>query len=133
MSRFVQELRSLCLCLILFTLPVLAGCGDSGPPTGELMGTVLNGEELVGDCVVSLYDPTSKRSSGAKVDDQGEFHIKKMRLGTYDITVFQRTTGEATNEPFDQRIPAKYRDRKNPLFSVTINEGENSIDLKMTE
>lgn len=137
MSRFIKELRSLGLnsilfALPLFALPLLAGCGDSRPPTGELVGTVSNGDERVGDCVVSLYDPTTKRSSGAKVDNNGEFQIKELLLGNYEITVFQRTTGEATNEPFDKRIPAKYRNRKKSLFSVTIEEGKNSVELKMT-
>ena len=116
---------------MLLTIPALAGCGDSGPPTGELSGTVLNGEELVGDCIVSLYNPTSKRAMGGKVNDQGEFQIKKMPLGTYNISVMQRTTGEAVNEPFDKRITAKYRDQKTSGFSVTIEEGENTKELKM--
>ncbi len=131
MSCFVQKCRSLCFFTILLTIPALVGCGDSGPPTGNLSGTVSNGEELVGDCVVSLYDPVSKRAMGGKVNDQGEFKIKEMPLGTYNIGVMQRTTGEAVNEPFDERIPQKYRDQKTSGFSVTIKEGENSTELKM--
>ena len=132
MSCVVHNCRSLCFLLILITFPTLAGCGEKGPPTGDLSGTVLNGEERVDDCIVSLYDPVSKRAMGGKVDDQGEFKIKEMPLGTYRISVLQRTTGEAFNEPFDKRIPSKYRDQKTSGFSITINEGENTTELKMS-
>lgn len=133
MTRFRCFSCSRCFYLALFVACVLAwgGCDNNEAPTGKLLGAVSSSGEAVGDCIVSLYNPTSKRAIGGKVDDDGNFLIKKMPLGTYNIAVLQRTTNEATNEPFDKRIPAKYRDRKTSGFQVTISEGDNSVTLEM--
>ena len=93
----------------------------------------MNGGELVGDCIVSLYNPTTKRSLGGKVNLEGNFEITAIPLGTYEISLGQRTTNDPNPEPFDERIPKKYRDAKTSGFSVTIEEGQNSISLEMNE
>lgn len=125
---------ALLACLPIFFLLAIvsfSGCGESGPPTGDLSGIVFSGDSVMGDCVVGLYDPKTKRSIGGKVDLQGGFKISKIPLGDYQVTVLQRTTNSAKEEPFDKRIPAKYRDSSTSGFEITIEEGENSIDLKM--
>ena len=49
------------------------------------------------------------------------------------VTVLQRTTNSPNPEPFDERIPMKYREARTSGFTVTIEEGENSIELKMVD
>ena len=132
MVRSIQKC-GIHLCLAAVMISALIGCGESPPPTGDLSGKVFNKDELVGDCVVSLYNPSTKRSIGGKVDLQGEFRITEIPLGNYEVSLGQRTTNLPTEEEFDKRIPAKYRDSKTSGFSVEITEGENATSLKMDD
>jgi len=117
-------------CVTLFF--VFSGCrGEAKPPSGELVGKVLSNGELVGDCVVAIYNPTTKKSMGAKVDAQGEFTIPEIPLGEYKVTVSQMPSSSAKNPPFDKRIPKEYRNRKTTDLKVEIKEGENLQDFKM--
>lgn len=127
--RLPRLLLWACSVVVIFSM---AGCWDSGPPTGDLAGTVYFNDEVVGDCRVMLYDPTTKRWVGGKVDENGRFGITEIPVGNYEVAVGQRTTNAATEEPFDKRIPQKYRETKTSEFRVDISEGENSIELKMT-
>ncbi len=109
------------------------GCsGKKEPPTGELLGKVFSNDELVSDCVVAIYSPTSKLSLGARVDGQGEFTISKIPPGEYIVTVAQMPSNSAKNAPFDKRIPKQYRGRKTTDLKVEIKEGENPHEFKMT-
>lgn len=107
------------------------GCGDGGPPTGEISGKVFFNDELVGDCLISLYAPATRLSLGAKVGQDGTFSIEDVPLGEYQIAVRQKTSNSPKEQPFDKRIPKKYRSGETSGFSTTIVEGENSVDLKM--
>ena len=127
-------IRTTCIAL-LFSVTLLFmfnGCsGKPEPPTGELLGKVLSDDELVSDCVVAIYSPTSKLSLGARVDGRGEFTISKVPLGEYIVTVSQMPSSSAKNPPFDNRIPQQYRDRKTTDLKVVIKEGENPHEFKM--
>lgn len=125
-------------CVRLFfavlVVSALVGCsGDSGPPTGDLSGKVFHQDELVGDCLVAVQNPVTTRLIGGKVDLQGEFKITGIPLGDYELLVRQRTTNDVIEEPFDKRIPKKYRNSKTSGFTISIVEGENSIELKMED
>ena len=84
--------RTTCIVLLFFVTPLFMfnGCSRKPePPTGELLGKVFSNDELVGDCQVAIYNPTSMLSLGARVDDQGEFTISKIPLGEYVVTFAQ--------------------------------------------
>ncbi|WP_148619063.1 carboxypeptidase regulatory-like domain-containing protein [Mariniblastus fucicola] len=119
-------------CLLLFIVPMI-GCGDPGPPTGDLSGTVYFNDEIVGDCRVMVYSQNTKRWLGAKVDLEGKFKITEVPTGEYQVAVGQRTTNAATEEPFDERIPKPFRDVETSGFVVAVEEGENTISLKMSK
>lgn len=87
----------------------------------------------MGDCKVLLYSPTTKRSIGGKVDSEGNFKITEVPLGDFEVSVKQRVTNSPKEEPFDQRIPKRFRDSKTSGFKVSVVEGENEISLDMTK
>lgn len=127
-------IRTTCIALLFSAtmLFIFNGCsGKTEPPTGELFGKVLSNDDLVSDCVVAIYSPTSKLSLGARVDGQGEFTISKIPLGEYVVTVSQMPSNSAKNAPFDERISQQYRDRKTTDLKVEIKEGENHHEFKM--
>lgn len=130
----IRTAKTTCIAVIFSAtlLVIFSGCsGEAGPPSGELIGKVLSDGELVSDCVVAIYNPTTKKSMGAKVDGQGEFTIAEIPLGEYKVTVSQMPSNSAKNPPFDKRIPKQYRNRKTTDLKVEIKEGENAHEFKM--
>jgi hypothetical protein len=109
-----------------------AGCGKN-EPKGELTGSVTFNGESVSDCRVSLYNSTTMRTIGGKVDENGEFKIVDIPVGKFQVAIKQRTTNAVSEEPFDERIPEQYRSSDTSGFSVEIAEGENTLKLEMTD
>ena len=116
---------------IVVLLSVVIGCEPPKDPVGNLTGVVMGNGEIVGDCVILLYNASTKRSVGGKADDDGKYQVNNIPLGHYIVSVLQRTTNDPEPEPFDKRIPAKFRDRKTSGFEVEIKDGDNQMDLKM--
>lgn len=125
------RVRSITFVAIAFVFSGAIGCGPPPDPIGNLTGTVMSNGENVGDCVIALYSPTTKRTVGGRADDTGKYEVKEIPLGNYNVSVLQRPFNGAANEPFDKRIPQKFRDRKTSGFEVEIKEGENQLDLNM--
>lgn len=120
------------LLLAVVLASTLVGC-DNSPPTGDLSGKIFFEDEPVGDCIVGLRDPVTTRLIGGKVDLEGKFEITEIPLGNYELLINQRTTNEIKEEPFDKRIPRRYRASTTSGFTKEIVEGENSIELKMVK
>ena len=115
----------------LFICIALSGCGEPPKPAGELAGTVFSNDEPVDGCVLTLFNTATKRIIGGRSGLKGEFVIKDIPLGDYEIAISQKPSNEAVDPPFDKRIPSQYRRRSTSGFSVKIVDGENSMDLKM--
>jgi len=105
MVRMEKKLMSVCSAakcckMLCFTVAIclFVGCGDGGPPTGDLLGKVYHQDELVGDCTISIYSPSTKRTLGAKVGPEGEFKLTKIPLGEYDVCVRQKTSNASKEE-----------------------------------
>ena len=130
----IRTAEATCVTLLFSLVPIcmFTGCEEAGPPTGELLGKVYSNDELVNDCVVAIYNPTSKKTMGARVDGQGEFTISEVPLGEYVVTFSRMPSNSAKNPPPDKRIPRRYQDRKTTDFSVEIEEGDNVEEFKMT-
>ena len=127
----INQFRFIGLFSLAFIVAITAGCSEPKQPSGDLTGTVLSNGENVGDCIVSLYNLSTKKNVGGKVNEEGKFLITELSLGDYSIAVLQRTSNNPEPEPFDKRIPKKYRNRKTSGFEVTIVEGDNSTTLEM--
>lgn len=110
---------------------VSVGCGPPEEPKGNLSGIVTSNGEPIGECVIGLYSASTKRTVGGKADLDGNYLVKDIPLGNYAVFVSQRTFNGAEPEPFDKRIPEKFRNRRTTDFAVDIKEGENEMDLKL--
>ena len=99
---------------------------------GTLTGVVTYNDDPVGDCRVRLYQPDTRKYSGAKVDSDGKYTIPKLILGNYQVSIGQKPPTTLKDDPFDKRIPKKYRKEKTSGFEVVIVEGDNQLDLKMS-
>ena len=117
--------------LALLTLPFV-GCEEPGPPTGTLTGVVTSNGDTVDDCRLRLYHPETRKYSGAVVDAEGKFKTGELALGNYQVSITQKPPTTLEDDPFDKRIPAKYRKLETSGFEVEIVEGENQSNFEMT-
>ena len=130
MLRILISSRMGLLAVALLTVS-LVGCEDSASETsGTLTGTVKSGGEVCGNCLIAIFNPKTLLRRGCIVGESGEFELKEIPFGDYEVTVSQKLT----NDPevvFDKRIPKKYRSKKTSGLSVSINSAETVFDIEM--
>ena len=130
MLRILISSRMGLLAVAMLTVS-LVGCEDSASETsGTLTGTVKSGGEVCGNCLIAIFNPKTLLRRGCIVGESGEFELKEIPFGDYEVTVSQKLT----NDPevvFDKRIPKKYRSKKTSGLSVSINSAETVFDIEM--
>ena len=121
------------IAMLCIAIGSFLGCGEGKPPapTGSLSGMVFSGKESVPKCRVKIYNKQTLDSFMKAVSEEGKYEFEKIPLGDYLIAVVQEPWYEASEPPFDKRIPRKYRDLKTSGFSVLVEEGPNEFDIKM--
>lgn len=123
MSQTLLSKRTLlAVSLLAFSL---AGCekAPTPDPTGTLIGTVKSGGEICGDCRISLFNSKTFLSRGGRVDESGNYEVKNIPFGDYDIYMYQTPTN-AVVEVFDERIPKKYRNKKSSGLKASLTSSE---------
>jgi hypothetical protein len=110
-----------------------AGCGEEvvKEPSGSLTGQVFSGSQAIGKCRVKLYNQLTYKSLMTNVEEDGTYEFEEVPTGDCVLAVTTEPWYEASEPPPDPRIPKKYRDVKSSGLSITIEEGENNLDLKM--
>lgn len=123
MLRMLISSRMSLLAVVLLTLS-LVGCDDSASEaSGTLTGTVKSGGEVCGDCTIAIFNPETLLRRGCIVGESGEFELKEIPFGDYEVTVGQKPTN-SPDPVFDKRIPKKYRSKKTSGLSVSITSAE---------
>lgn len=126
-------INSFCVLVTASILAISVGC-SSGEPMGSISGTLTSNGEPCGNCELGFLDPTTKRWTGATVDDQGRFTLREINFGKYQVEVRQVLDPHAAGDPPpDDRIPQKYRDASTSGISFVIDStDEISLDIEMT-
>jgi len=118
----------------LILVSTFLGCsGNQKEPTGSLAGFVKAKGEAVGDCKIALYQASTQLTVGGAVAADGAFHLKEVPLGEYAVFVLQIPSPNEEPAPFDRRIPQKFRDPNTSMLSVTIEEGENEMQIDLAK
>ncbi len=158
MRRFVVSNWKTCAPFALAPLLlVLAGCGGGGlaGPTGTVTGKVThNGEPIPAGCSVTfIHQGTSTPASGL-ISADGSYSLtmrgeEKVLAGEYKVSV----SPPASNEQVDENtegyeatmtgagdaatvtvpFPDKYLLAETSGLTFTVNEGSNTIDVKMAD
>ena len=58
--------------------------------------------------------------------------FEEIALGDYEGMVLQKPSN-SPKDIIDERIPSKFRDRKTSGITVAVTEGENKLDIDMTQ
>jgi hypothetical protein len=110
-----------CGAAILLGAMSLTGCGDSGPPTGTVSGTVTAAGKPVASATV-MFSIKKGGSGSGMTDDEGKYSAQ-VPLGDAKVAVIAPPGDKST-------IYAGYSLAKSPV-SVTVKSGSNPLDIKM--
>lgn len=119
---------------------LLIGCGGpSGPPRQPVLGTLTFDGKPVPDAQVAFQCPEKNVYFTAMTDREGRFEIRAasgdgLPAGTYQITVYPAPSDdeEATQVPQRPDIPQRYRSTSTSDLILTVTEGDNDFEVKMT-
>ena len=132
MSQFSKLSQSTILLVLLCLSLCFTGCEEPSDPVGTITGTVTsNGEILVPQIRVLAIHAGTTRTRAAMVNDDGKYIIKDIPLGDYKLAVLQKPHFNAVADPFDERIPEKYRSVNTSGFEFKLDEGVHEFDLKL--
>lgn len=118
---------------------LFVGCNSSGP-TGTLQGKVTFDEKVVTNAKVQIQSPKSGQAAVADIGSDGTYLFEiPVAVDEYAVSitpVFDEpvagSTPNPTTPPDRSDIPEKYRNGATSGFKVTLNAGENTLDVKMT-
>ncbi len=122
--------------LLALTCVAIAGCGKS-TPVGTVSGKVtLNDAPYVNADLVFLSLETGQGGT-AQIQSDGSFKMTDpLPVGTYKVYLapkLSETTAEAQPVTIDASVADKYWNEASTDISVTVNEGDNSVDVKLTK
>ena len=119
----------LCVCLLACST-CFVGCGPAEPPSGSISGKVIyNGQPLTSG-VVTLINETTGVGASVELDSSGGYYIQSIRTGQYKAAVHS-VPPPPGGKAVMLNIPEKYQDIQTSGLSVTVEEGENTADLKL--
>ncbi|PHS17645.1 MAG: hypothetical protein COA78_02665 [Blastopirellula sp.] len=122
--------------LLILTL-CLVGCGDSGPPTGTVEGTItLDGKPYTGASII-VFSIDTGAGSNANLTADGGFKLEDpIPVGSYVAYLapaYDDTETEAKPVVIDNTVPSKYWNESETDLKVEVKEGENKVTLAMTK
>jgi len=104
---------------------------------GNLTGSVTVSGEPLGDCLVVLFNQEKHVAMTSRVDSEGNYSVKDLLIGHYQVAVRQQPQNFPTGEDFQlsvevlNKIPPKYRTLEKSGLSVEISEGDNELPLPL--
>lgn len=145
------------LCVLTLSLFMLGACSRSSlsGPTGTVAGTVTyRGEPVPAGCyVVFIHEETSAPASGL-ISSDGSYALtmrgqKKVLAGRYKVSVSPRASNAQIDRNAETRevtmtsgvaaaggtvpFPVKYLLAETSGLTFTVEEGSNTIDVKMND
>ena len=133
MVKLFQSNNLAAIAMLCVAIAGFLGCSEekSSGPSGSLSGLVYSGKEPISKCRVKIFNAQTLNSFMMTVPEDGRYEFQEIPLGDYSIAVIQEAWYEASEQPFDKRIPMKYRDVKKSGLSASVKEGANEYDIKM--
>jgi hypothetical protein len=144
--RSVRFLAGLAFAAIL----ILSGCGENGPPPGPPLATVypVHGKITFSDQTplkggVIFFTPTEINVDGrvryeaaGLVDANGRYKLgfngdhSGAPAGECKVTIQPRDYQELPGSN-SKRIPARYREQAKTPLTVTVKEGDNTLNFEL--
>lgn len=153
-------MKPLAYCLLGMAVLVLAGCGESGPPTATVTGTVLLDGDPVEGATVTFMGPGASRVAAGVTDAQGKFSLmmdgkEGAAIGDNQVAVSKIEKGSAPTVPTTGEdgppdltkgpppitdefigknlLPQKYQSPATSGLSFPVKEGTNDFKIELTK
>ncbi len=125
--------RALALSLIT---GFFVGCGDGGPKTFTVDGTVKSADKPLETGTIAFEDSTSGIANSAKIGSKGAYSLK-LPAGNYKVMLLpstkERISEDGTKEEAmvdEKKFPRKYRSATTSGLSLKVSSNE-SLNVEM--
>jgi len=132
-------MKKIALCLLFSSIGLLTGCGESGPPLGEVTGKVtLDGEPLPHARIEFQPVEEGKSPSYAYTNDAGEYELRYGRdqlgavVGEHRVRITsyrEERHDDGTFTVVPERVPTKYNSQT--TLTRTVEEGSQEINFEL--
>lgn len=129
--KLLKNRRLQSLLGVLFAVVFVVGCGDSGPKTYVVEGTVtIDGKPLPAGTVMFIPEGSGPYATG-KVDKDGKYRAEVIE-GRHLIAVSSVDYPEGPEGPVVQLAPSMYSSEQTSGLSAEVKAGaENKVDLAL--
>ena len=121
------------------TVLALVGCGDDGPTTGEVTGTVtVNGQTPADGSSITFIPADGKSPTAGALIEDGKYTVR-VPVGTAKVEIRvprpvakpgRKTEGPGPGgDVIEESLPAKYNDQTELTFEVKKGKNEKNWDL----
>lgn len=124
--------------IVIFTATcsLILGCGSGGIPAGSLSGTVTMEGTALTSGTVTLVNQDAGHGASAELDASGNFLIESLPTGSYHVAIQSAAIPspeemERGAKPVQLGIPGRYSNPETSDLSVSIEQGENTVELKL--
>ena len=123
--------RSLSVAMATVTLFSLMGCGEPGPKTVEVKGTVsVNGTPIKLGTIMFVPDQAGATAYG-EINPEGQY-VAKVAPGTYKVAINAVGHPNGPEGPVVNYAPEKYSTEQTSGLTATVpEEGETTIDFDL--
>ncbi len=128
MSRIILVIGLFASCFV--------GCGDGGPQTFTIQGTVTSKEKPLETGTISFEDSTAGRANSAAIGTGGKYSVK-LPTGNYKVMLLpitkERVSADGTMEEAmvdENKFPRKYRTTDTSGLSLKVSDSA-SFDVEM--
>jgi len=128
-----SNINKFVLCFVVFVCLFAAGCGEKGPNTATITGTItLDGRPTASIDV--MYEPEMGRPGYGYTDESGQYKIRFTQNSDGCIPGKNRVTLRAYTIPGDHRtqfLPKRYNEdaNDNPDLHVDVKPGPNVFNF----
>ena len=137
MRRMLRH--TICLAVSL-AVPLLAGCGSSGPELGEVTGTVKLGGQPLADAKVIFHPEGGGSPSIATTDASGHYELmftadkEGAMIGKHKVTVStfrQQSNPDGSTTTIPERVPAQYTSPSTTILTKEVTAGGSEINIDL--
>lgn len=128
MSRTALAIGLMATCFV--------GCGDAGPQTFTVQGTVSSKDKPLETGTISFEDSTAGRANSATIGTGGKYAVK-LPVGSYKVMLLpitkERVSADGTMEEGmvdENKFPRKYRTSDTSGLSLKVSDNAN-FDVEM--
>ena len=117
----------------------LVGCGDGGPPTGDISGKVSYDGKPIEDGAITFLAADGKAPTAGTTIKDGKYTALKVPVGKVKVqitgskVVGQKKVYNTPNSPVmpitEQYVPAKYNDKTELTYDVTTGSQTKDYEL----